>query len=72
MKRRLATDAVSFANRCGRWKDQTRRAAHNGCCRRVAQTRALSSVLWKLVSSEGLVEPLMTVEVKLVRDLIFY
>ncbi|KAL8537172.1 hypothetical protein ACS0TY_012379 [Phlomoides rotata] len=69
VKKRLSTDAVSFANRRGRWKDQTRRAAHNGCCRRVAQTRALSSVVWKLVNSEGLVEPLMTVEVRLVNVL---
>ncbi|KAK4419988.1 Helicase and polymerase-containing protein TEBICHI [Sesamum alatum] len=65
VKRRLSSDAAASANRRGRWKDQTRRAAHNGCCRRVAQTRALFSVLWKLLESEELVEPLMTIEVRL-------
>jgi len=44
-----------------------RRAAHNGCCRRVAQIRALSSVLWKLLVSEKLVEVLMDIEIPLVR-----
>ncbi|XP_020550378.1 helicase and polymerase-containing protein TEBICHI [Sesamum indicum] len=65
VKRRLSSDAAGSANRSGRWKDQTRRAAHNGCCRRVAQTRALFSVLWKLLESEELVEPLMMIEVRL-------
>ncbi|KAK6161831.1 hypothetical protein DH2020_001672 [Rehmannia glutinosa] len=65
VKRRLSSDAAASANRTGRWKDQMRRAAHNGCCRRVAQTRALFSVLWKLLESEELVEPLMTVEIQL-------
>ncbi|KAL6524100.1 hypothetical protein OROMI_031195 [Orobanche minor] len=65
VKRRLNSDAAASANRSGRWKDQMRRAAHNGCCRRVAQTRALFSVLWKLLESEELVEPLMTVEIQL-------
>ncbi|KAG8375552.1 hypothetical protein BUALT_Bualt10G0111900 [Buddleja alternifolia] len=65
VKKRLSSDAVASANRSGRWKDQTRRAAHNGCCRRVAQTRALFSVLWKLLESEELVEPLMTIEIRL-------
>lgn len=46
-----------------------RRAAHNGCCRRVAQTRALCSVLWKLLVSEELVEVLMGIEIPLVRVL---
>ncbi|KAH6760624.1 mammalian DNA polymerase-like protein [Perilla frutescens var. frutescens] len=69
VKRRLSSDAVASTNRSGRWKDQTRRAAHNGCCRRVAQTRALSFVLWKLLHSEELVEPLITVEVRLVNIL---
>ncbi|XP_047970916.1 helicase and polymerase-containing protein TEBICHI [Salvia hispanica] len=68
-KRRLSSDAAASTNRSGRWKDQTRRAAHNGCCRRVAQTRALSSVLWKLLHSEELIEPLITVEVRLVNIL---
>lgn len=44
-----------------------RRAAHNGCCCRVAQTRALCSVLWKLLISEGLVEVLMNIEIPLVK-----
>lgn len=44
-----------------------RKAAHNGCCRRVAQTRALCSVLWKLLVSEELVEVLMGIEIPLVR-----
>ncbi|PIN15386.1 DNA-directed DNA polymerase [Handroanthus impetiginosus] len=65
VKRRLSSDAAASANRSGRWKDHMRRAAHNGCCRRVAQTRALFSVLWKLLESEDLVEPLMTIEVRL-------
>ena len=43
-----------------------RRAAHNGCCRRVAQTRALCSVLWKLIVSEELTEALLNVEIPLV------
>lgn len=43
-----------------------RRAAHNGCCRRAAQTRALHSVLWKLLVSEELVEALLGVELPLV------
>ncbi|XP_057799459.1 helicase and polymerase-containing protein TEBICHI [Salvia miltiorrhiza] len=68
-KRRLSSDAAASTNRSGRWKDQTRRAAHNGCCRRVAQTRALSSILWKLLHSEELIEPLITVEVRLVNIL---
>ncbi|KAL3819028.1 hypothetical protein ACJIZ3_004933 [Penstemon smallii] len=65
VKKRLSSDAAASANRSGRWKDQTRRAAHNGCCRRVAQTRALFSVLWKLLESEELVEPLITNEIQL-------
>ncbi|KAK4388861.1 Helicase and polymerase-containing protein TEBICHI [Sesamum angolense] len=70
VKRRLSSDAAASANRSGRWKDQTRRAAHNGCCRRVAQTRALFSVLWKLLESEELVEPFMMIEVRLVDNLL--
>lgn len=46
-----------------------RRAAHNGCCRRVAQTRALLSVLWKLLVSEELIEALMNIEIPLVSHL---
>ncbi|EEF45923.1 DNA polymerase theta, putative [Ricinus communis] len=69
VKRRLPTQAVAAANRNGRWKNQMRRAAHNGCCRRVAQTRALCSVLWKLLISEGLVEALKKIEMPLVNVL---
>ncbi|XP_020536582.1 helicase and polymerase-containing protein TEBICHI isoform X2 [Jatropha curcas] len=69
VKRRLPSEAVAAANRIGRWKNQMRRAAHNGCCRRVAQTRALCSVLWKLLISEGLVEPLKNIEIPMVNVL---
>ncbi|XP_044464498.1 helicase and polymerase-containing protein TEBICHI isoform X2 [Mangifera indica] len=69
VKKRLSTEAVAAANRSGQWKNQMRRAAHNGCCCRVAQTRALCSVLWKLLISEGLVEVLMNIEIPLVNVL---
>ncbi|XP_065858049.1 helicase and polymerase-containing protein TEBICHI isoform X2 [Euphorbia lathyris] len=69
VKKRLASEVVAAANRNGRWKNQMRRAAHNGCCRRVAQTRALCSVLWKLLISEGLVEALKNIEMPLVNVL---
>ncbi|CAK7353378.1 unnamed protein product [Dovyalis caffra] len=65
VKRRLSSEAVAAANRNGRWKNQMRRVAHNGCCRRVAQTRALCSGLWKLLTSEGLVEALKNIEIPL-------
>ena len=67
VKRRLSTDAAAAANRNGRWKNQMRRVAHNGCCRRVSQTRALCSVLWKLIISEGLVEALKKIEMPMVK-----
>ncbi|KAF8407042.1 hypothetical protein HHK36_006167 [Tetracentron sinense] len=66
VKKRLSSEAAAAANRNGRWKNQMRRAAHNGCCRRVAQTRALGSVLWKLLISEELVEALINIENPLV------
>ncbi|KZV31628.1 helicase and polymerase-containing protein TEBICHI [Dorcoceras hygrometricum] len=69
VKKRLSSDAAASANRSGRWKDQMQKAAHNGCCRRVAQTRALFSVLWKLLEAEELLEPLMTIETRLVNVL---
>ncbi|KAM3282203.1 helicase and polymerase-containing protein TEBICHI isoform X2 [Capsicum chacoense] len=69
VKKRLSADAAAAANRNGRWKNQMRQVAHNGCCRRVAQTRALCSVLWKLVISEGLVEALGAIEMPLVNIL---
>lgn len=47
-----------------------RRAAHNGCCRRAAQTRALCSVLWKLLVAEDLTEALINIEAPLVNSLI--
>ncbi|KAF6176329.1 hypothetical protein GIB67_011118 [Kingdonia uniflora] len=69
IKKRLSAEATAAANRSGRWKNQTRRAAHNGCCRRVAQTRALGAVLWKLVVSEELHEALVRIESPLVNVL---
>ncbi|KAK9273993.1 hypothetical protein L1049_018807 [Liquidambar formosana] len=69
VKKRLSSEAAAAANRSGRWKNQMRRAAHNGCCRRVAQTRALCSVLWKLLISEELIESLMNIEIPLVFDM---
>lgn len=67
VKKRLSSEDAAAANRSGRWKNQMRRAAHNGCCRRAAQIRALCSVLWKLLVSEELVEVLMSIEIPLVR-----
>ncbi|KAF3446459.1 hypothetical protein FNV43_RR11638 [Rhamnella rubrinervis] len=69
VKKRLSSEAAAAANRNGRWKNQMRRAAHNGCCRRVAQTRALCSVLWKLLVSEELTEALLNIEIPLVNIL---
>ncbi|XP_019189918.1 PREDICTED: helicase and polymerase-containing protein TEBICHI isoform X1 [Ipomoea nil] len=66
VKKRLSSEAAASANQNGRWKNQMRKAAHNGCCRRVAQTRALCLVLWKLLISEGLLKPLTAVEMPLV------
>ncbi|CAI9093473.1 OLC1v1028975C1 [Oldenlandia corymbosa var. corymbosa] len=66
VKKRLPPEAAAAANRNGRWKNQMRRAAHNGCCRRAAQTRALSSVLWKLLISEELVDVFLSIEMPLV------
>lgn len=66
MKKRLSPEAAAAAHRYGRWKNQMRRAAHDGCCRRVAQIRALGSVLWKLIVSEELVEALVSIENPLV------
>ncbi|KAJ9555668.1 hypothetical protein OSB04_010282 [Centaurea solstitialis] len=69
VKKRLSSEVAAAANQNGRWKNQMRRAAHNGCCRRVAQIRALSCVLWKLLASEKLNEPLVTIEMPLVNVL---
>ncbi|KAI8571211.1 hypothetical protein RHMOL_Rhmol01G0101300 [Rhododendron molle] len=65
VKKRLSSEAAAAANRSGRWKNQVRIASHNGCCRRVAQTGALYSVLWKLLISEELVEALLSIEIPL-------
>ncbi|XP_039027780.1 helicase and polymerase-containing protein TEBICHI isoform X1 [Hibiscus syriacus] len=69
VKRRLSSEAAAAANQSGRWKNQMRRAAHNGCCRRVAQTRALCSALWKLLISEKLIEAFTYIETPLVKVL---
>ncbi|KAK1550568.1 hypothetical protein Q3G72_021166 [Acer saccharum] len=69
VKKRLSSEVLAAANQSGRWKNQMRRAAHNGCCLRVAQMRALSSVLWKLLVSEQLLEALMNIEIPLVNVL---
>lgn len=69
VKKRLSSEALAAANRSGRWKNQMRRAAHNGCCRRVAHTRALSSALWKILVSEELDQVLMNIEIPLVNVL---
>ncbi|KAJ4950046.1 hypothetical protein NE237_026878 [Protea cynaroides] len=66
VKKRLSSEAAAAANRSGRWKNQMRKAAHNGCCRRAAQTRALGSVLWKLLISEELDKALISIETVLV------
>ncbi|XVF35495.1 hypothetical protein REPUB_Repub18cG0150400 [Reevesia pubescens] len=69
VKKRLSSEAAAAANQSGRWKNQMRRAAHNGCCRRVAQTRALCSALWKLLISEKLIEVFTLIETPLVNVL---
>ncbi|PKA67186.1 DEAD-box ATP-dependent RNA helicase ISE2, chloroplastic [Apostasia shenzhenica] len=69
VKRRLSSEAATAANRDGRWRNQMRKVAHDGCCRRVAQTRALSNVLWKLLVSENLDDPLTRIENPLVKVL---
>ncbi|KAL4193941.1 hypothetical protein AMTRI_Chr05g66280 [Amborella trichopoda] len=69
VKKRLSAEAAAAANRDGRWRNQMHKVAHNGCCRRVAQTRALDAVLWKLLISEDLVEALTCVEMPLVKVL---
>ncbi|KAJ0247364.1 Helicase and polymerase-containing protein TEBICHI [Hirschfeldia incana] len=69
VKKRLSPEAAEAANHSGRWRNQIRRVAHNGCCRRVAQTRALCSALWKILVSEELIEALTTTEMPLVNVL---
>ncbi|KAE8710468.1 hypothetical protein F3Y22_tig00110321pilonHSYRG00229 [Hibiscus syriacus] len=72
VKKRLPNEAAAAANQSGRWKNQMRRAAHNGCCRRVAQTRALCSALWKLLVSEKLIEVFTYIETPLVNSAIHF
>ncbi|GKC03368.1 helicase and polymerase-containing protein TEBICHI isoform X1 [Tanacetum coccineum] len=69
VKKRLSSEVAAAANQKGRWKNQMRRAAHNSCCRQAAQTRALSSVLWKLPTTENPQQPLSTIEMPLVNVL---
>uniref|UniRef100_A0A0D3HTH3 Helicase and polymerase-containing protein TEBICHI n=1 Tax=Oryza barthii TaxID=65489 RepID=A0A0D3HTH3_9ORYZ len=69
VKRRLHNEAAAAANRDGRWRNQMHKAAHNGCCRRAAQTRALCSVLRKLLVSQNLNDLLETIEGPLVNVL---
>ncbi|CAI0441279.1 unnamed protein product [Linum tenue] len=69
VKKRLSGEAIAAASWIGRWKNQMRKVAHNGCCRRVAQMRALCAVLWKLLIAEGLVRPLDDIEIPLVNVL---
>ncbi|KAL1210307.1 Helicase and polymerase-containing protein TEBICHI [Cardamine amara subsp. amara] len=69
VKKRLSPEAAEAAIRSGRWRNQIRRVAHNGCCRRVAQTRALCSALWKILVSEELLEALTATEMPLVNVL---
>lgn len=63
----MPSHVAAAANRDGRWINQMRKAAHNGCCRRVAQIRALSSFLLKPIASEGLSEVLSKIEYPLVQ-----
>ncbi|KAG2620442.1 hypothetical protein PVAP13_3NG107600 [Panicum virgatum] len=69
VKRRLHSEAAAAANRDGRWRNQMHKAAHNGCCRRAAQTRALYTVLKKLLVSQNLNDLVDTIEGPLVNVL---
>ncbi|GJN13402.1 hypothetical protein PR202_gb00096 [Eleusine coracana subsp. coracana] len=66
VKRRLHSEGTATANRDGRWRNQMHKAAHNGCCRRAALTRALSSVLKKLLVCQNLDSLVETIEGPLV------
>ncbi|XP_021301541.1 helicase and polymerase-containing protein TEBICHI isoform X4 [Sorghum bicolor] len=68
VKRRLHSEAAAAANRDGRWRNQMHKAAHNGCCRRSAQTRALYTVLKKLLT-QNLSDLVETIEAPLVNVL---
>ncbi|CAD6336669.1 unnamed protein product [Miscanthus lutarioriparius] len=63
VKRRLHSEAAAAANRDGRWRNQMHKAAHNGCCRRAAQTRALYTVLKKLLT-QNLSDLVETIEAR--------
>eukprot|EP00850_Spirogloea_muscicola_P019963 SM000203S06139 [mRNA] locus=s203:219205:230833:+ [translate_table: standard] len=65
----LPSEVAASAARAGRWVRQVGRVSHDGCCRRVAQVRALHGVLGKTVLSEGLQISLSSVEMPLVRVL---
>ncbi|CAK9217649.1 unnamed protein product [Sphagnum jensenii] len=69
VKRRLPGEVAAAASRAGRWMNQMGRVAHNGCCRRAAQVWALHSAFWKLLQAEGLHQPLMQLEMPLVKVL---
>ncbi|MQL95450.1 hypothetical protein Taro_028110, partial [Colocasia esculenta] len=66
VKKRLTSEAAAAASRDGGWRNQLRRPAHDGCCRRVAQIRALTSVLWVMLVSENLINVLADIENPLV------
>ncbi|KAJ7544985.1 hypothetical protein O6H91_09G101700 [Diphasiastrum complanatum] len=69
VKKRLAGETAAAASRAGRWLNQIGQISQNGCCRRVAQVRALHLAFWKLLATEGLHEPLLQVEMPLVKVL---
>ncbi|KAH9571445.1 hypothetical protein CY35_02G094300 [Sphagnum magellanicum] len=69
VKRRLPGEVAAAASRAGRWMNQMGRVAHNGCCRRAAQVWALHSAFWKLLQAEGLHQPLLQLEMPLVKVL---
>ncbi|MQM13838.1 hypothetical protein Taro_046767, partial [Colocasia esculenta] len=62
VKKRLTSEVAAAASRDGRWRNQMRRAAHDGCCRRVAQIRALTFILWAMLVSENLIIVLADIE----------
>eukprot|EP00850_Spirogloea_muscicola_P005539 SM000025S08434 [mRNA] locus=s25:718080:729951:- [translate_table: standard] len=65
----LPPEVAASAARAGRWARQVGRVSHDGCCRRVAQVRALHGVLGKMILSEDLQISLSSVEMPLVRVL---
>jgi DNA polymerase theta len=72
VKEKVPAEATAALNRAGRWADESgshSKAATNGCCRRVAQVAALWWWVKGKLSSEGLLNPLNSVEMPLVRVL---